>query len=190
MLNKYKEAEKDNQFKNISFHYANPQRDLNSMPREMKKSLDENDLKIYKGDSLTVPEKGRLSGGNRRKSMSSGVKLDKQQPSKTGPKLILSQVESFAAKNAPDDDSDEDLSIGSDSKSSRRSNLDDFIENILSEGALEIEDEERRDNTLALGIPESEVRKRTSKPPFHKVIEHLTKLSGRKKPIEKMRVIA
>ena len=136
MLNKYKEADKDNQFKNISFHYANPQRDLDSVPQEMKKSLDENDLKIFKGDSLTVPGKGRSSVGNMRKSSSSGTKQDKQQPSKTGPKLVLSQVESFAAKNAPDDDSDEDLSLGSNSKSSRRSNLDDFIENILSEGPV------------------------------------------------------
>jgi len=43
--------------------------------------------------------------------------------------------------------------------------VEDFIENILSEGALEIEDDDRKDNTLALGITESEVLRRTSKPP-------------------------
>jgi hypothetical protein len=71
-----------------------------------------------------------------------------------------------------------------------RSHVDDFIDQVLSEGELDIFDEERKDMTFALGITETEAIRRTSKPPFESVIGNLKKLQLYKRPIDKLRVIA
>ena len=61
------------------------------------------------------------------------------------------------------DDQDPEINESDESRNlstSRRSNVEDFVEGILSEGADELFDEEKRDKTYDLGITETDAFKR------------------------------
>lgn len=110
-----------------------------------------------------------------------------------GPRQLCDTQSTSAVLLKPNPDDHDPEAIDSDDErpgSLSRSRVEDFVEQILSEGELEIQDEERRDKTYELGITETDALKRIAKPPFEAVIKHLTKLPKYRKPIDKMRIIA